>query len=87
MSVKVKQKVTRATKKVKYFSCRLELQNVLLHLSMNSEKQKNNILNFKVSEHLKEAIIKGAQRKGLTPSQFVREVVKKYIKYKEPEIV
>lgn len=54
---------------------------------MNTEKQKNNILNFKVSEHLKEAIIKNAERKGLTPSQFVREVVKKYIKYKEPEIV
>lgn len=49
--------------------------------------KKGKILNFKVSEHLKNAILKSAQRKGLKPSEFIRAVVKKHIKYKEPELI
>ena len=54
---------------------------------MKAIKQQDNILNFKVSDHLKQAIIKSAERIGLRPSTYIREVVKKYIKYKEPEVV
>lgn len=46
-----------------------------------------NMLNFSVSEHLKGEIEAQARKKGLSPSKFVREIIKKYIKYKEPELV
>jgi predicted DNA binding CopG/RHH family protein len=49
--------------------------------------KKSNVINFKASDHLREAIVKNAQKKGLTPSTFIREIIKKYIKYKEPEIL
>jgi predicted DNA binding CopG/RHH family protein len=49
--------------------------------------RKAEIINFKVSEHLRNAIEKTAEKKGLTPSAFIREVLKKYIKYKEPEVL
>jgi predicted DNA binding CopG/RHH family protein len=54
---------------------------------MATATQKNQVLNFKVSEHLKNAISKSAERAGLPPSAFIREIIKKYIKYKEPEIL
>lgn len=54
---------------------------------MASNDIKGEILNFKVSEHLKSEIEAHARKKGLTPGKFVREIVKKYIKYKEPELV
>ena len=49
--------------------------------------QKNQVMNFKVSEHFRDAIVKSANKAGLTPSVYIREVIKKYIKYKEPEIL
>ena len=54
---------------------------------MITDNMKNTIINFKTTEHLRDAIKKSAQRKGLTPSAFVREIVKKYIKYKEPDLI
>jgi predicted DNA binding CopG/RHH family protein len=51
------------------------------------EAKKNTVINFKASDHLRDAIVKNAHKKGLTPSTFIREVIKKYIKYKEPEIL
>lgn len=54
---------------------------------MAVETKKDQILNFKVSEHLLDAINKSAQRAGIRPSVYVREIVKKYIKYKEPDIL
>lgn len=49
--------------------------------------KKDSIFNFKVTDHFKEAIEKNAIKAGLRPSSFVREVVKKYIKYKEPDLI
>lgn len=54
---------------------------------MADKEIKGSILNFKVSEHLKEEIQTHARRNGMSPSKFVREVVKKFIKYKEPEVL
>lgn len=54
---------------------------------MEAKNKQDNILNFKVSEHFKEAIEKHAQRAGLRPGAFIKAVVKKHIKYKEPELV
>lgn len=49
-------------------------------------KNGNNVLNFKATDHFKQAILKAAERKGLKPSTFIKAVIKKHIKYKEPEI-
>ena len=54
---------------------------------MKDNKQNSTVLNFKVSEHLKGEIVKAAEKKGLAPGTFIKAVIKKYIKYKEPEIV
>jgi predicted DNA binding CopG/RHH family protein len=54
---------------------------------MAVETQKSEVLNFKVSEHLRDAIIRSAQRAGIKPSVYIREIVKKYIKYKEPDLL
>lgn len=51
------------------------------------ENKQGTVLNFKVSEHLKAEILKAADKKGLAPGTFIKAVIKKYIKYKEPEIV
>jgi hypothetical protein len=44
------------------------------------------ILNFKASEHLKNAVEIAAKKVNLKPSKFMREVIKKHINYKEPEV-
>jgi predicted DNA binding CopG/RHH family protein len=54
---------------------------------MEAKNKKDDILNFKVTDHLKKAILKKAERAGLRPSSFIREVIKKHIKYKEPDLV
>lgn len=54
---------------------------------MKSDNKQSNILNFKVSDHLKAEIEKQAQKAGLRPGAFIKAVVKKHIKYKEPELV
>jgi len=53
-----------------------------------ADKKKNGlILNFKTSEHLKNEITRHATAAGLKPGTFIKAVVKKYIKYKEPDLV
>jgi hypothetical protein len=54
---------------------------------MADEKEKSVILNFKASKHLKEAILVAADEANLRPSTFIKAVVKKHIKYKEPNLV
>lgn len=54
---------------------------------MAHEKEQSEILNFKASKHLKNAIKKAADEKGLKPGTFIKAVVKKHIRYKEPELV
>lgn len=52
-----------------------------------TKQNKGNILNFKVSDHFKGEIVKHAERAGLKPGTFIKAVIKKHIKYKEPELV
>lgn len=54
---------------------------------MAENKRKSVILNFKASEHLKTAILDAATEAGLKPGTFIKAVVKKHIKYKEPNLV
>lgn len=54
---------------------------------MAHEKEQSEILNFKASKHLKKAIKDAADAKGLKPGTFIKAVVKKHIKYKEPDLV
>ncbi len=54
---------------------------------MADNKGKSVILNFKASEHLKNAIKAAADQAGLKPGTFVKAVVKKHIKYREPNLV
>lgn len=54
---------------------------------MADKKEQSEILNFKASKHLKNAIKAEADKKGLKVGTFVKAVVKKHIRYKEPELV
>lgn len=72
---------------VKYFYIPVVFHKVLLHLDMDTNKQNNLVLNFKVSQHFKDHIVNAAKRKGLKPGTFIKAVIKKHTKYKEPELV
>lgn len=49
--------------------------------------KQDNIITFKVASHFKEHIDKQAVKRGLTLSDYVKRVLKKHSKYKEPELI
>lgn len=54
---------------------------------MAHKNEQTEILNFKASKHLKQAIKDAADAANLKPGTFIKAVVKKHIKYKEPNLV
>jgi hypothetical protein len=74
-------------KKVNYFLYPLYYRKFPYICLMAHKNEQSEILNFKASKHLKLAIKAAADEKGLKPGTFIKAVVKKHIKYKEPELV
>lgn len=60
----------------------LEITLLVLHCVMQNE-----VITFKASKHFREHLEKQAVRKKLKPGTYIKAVLKKYTKYKEPEIL
>jgi len=48
---------------------------------------KQTLITFKTTPHFKEFVEKQAKRAKLSTSKYIKEVVKKHSKYKEPELI
>lgn len=51
------------------------------------KQAKGDVINFKAHQHFREHLDNQARKKGMKLGTYIKAVLKKYTKYKEPELV